>query len=329
MSFDQNLRERIAETWLGRILGIELAPVGHTERVVSMVGGFGAILLLYWLERDLLGETGAAMMTGSMGASAVLLFAVPHGALSQPWAVLVGHAVSAAIGVTIAKFVPSPMLASALAVGLAIGAMHYLRAIHPPGGATALTAVIGGAGVHELGFAFVLTPVLLNAVVMVTAAVAINAAFAWRRYPAAWGRRRAAAGAATAAGAPDSRLPTAELSHQDFVAALQRIGTFVDISEEEFNELRALMREEEERRRIKPRDIRLGAYYANGDGPDRFSVRRVVDVEPGLEHGRVIWRSVAGSDRNEQGISSRGEFTQWACCEVERTGNAWMRKPQG
>ncbi|MBU2580625.1 MAG: HPP family protein [Alphaproteobacteria bacterium] len=325
MSFDRKLRDRIAATWAGRLLGIELTPVSHTERIISAAGGFGAILLLYWLERDVLGETGAAMMIGSMGASAVLLFAVPHGALSQPWAVLVGHAVSALIGVAVAKLVPSALLASALAVGLSIGAMHYLRAIHPPGGATALTAVIGGTAIHDLGFGFVVTPVLLNAVVMVAAAVAINAAFAWRRYPAALGRRKTAI-----ASPPDTAAQAiAELSHQDFVAALSRIGTFVDISEEEFNELRSLMREEEARRRLPPNQIRLGGYYANRGEADGYSVRRVVDVEPGKEQGRIIWRCVAGNDRNTQGMSSRQEFIEWACCEVERSGNAWMRKPEG
>ncbi|MFX8373896.1 HPP family protein, partial [Acinetobacter baumannii] len=80
----------------------------------------------------------------SMGASAVLLYAVPHGALSQPWAVLAGHAVSAVAGVAAARNISDPALAAAVAVGTAILAMHYLRAIHPPGGATALTAVVGG-----------------------------------------------------------------------------------------------------------------------------------------------------------------------------------------
>lgn len=324
MSIDRTLRERIAATWAGHLLGIELTPVSHTERFISALGGFSAILLLYWLERDILGETGAAMLIGSMGASAVLLFAVPHGALSQPWAVLLGHAVSAVIGVAAAKLVPSVMLASGLAVGMAIGAMHYLRAIHPPGGATALTAVIGGSAVQDLGFMFVLTPVLLNASVMVAAAVAINAGFAWRRYPAAWGRRKTATSEAT----DMTAQAIADLSHQDFIAALSRIGTFVDISEEEFNELRGLMREEEAKRRILPNKIRLGGYYAKRGEADSFSVRRVVDVEPGMTEGRVKWRSVAGDDRNTQGMSSRHEFTEWACCEVERSGSAWMRKPE-
>ena len=315
-SLDQRLRARIAATTAGRLLGIELSPVGHVERFVSAAGGFVAILLLISFERELLGVTGAAMLAASMGASAVLLFAVPHGALSQPWAVLVGHTVSAVVGVSCARLMPGSMAGAALAVGLAILAMHYLRAIHPPGGATALTAVIGGPQVEALGFGFVATPVLVNALVMVMLAIAFNALFAWRRYPAAWGRKSLAA----------AEPATADnLSHADFVAALSRIGTFVDISEEEFLRLRSLMREEAERRRIKPEDIRLGGFYSNGaQGPD-FAVRWIVDQQAGQTDGGIIWRVVAGRDRHATGFSTRHQFADWACCEVARSESTWVR----
>ena len=108
MAIDNRLREWIAATPVGRLAGIELSPVTHTERLVSMTGGFAAILLLIMTEQHLLGETGAGMLIASMGASAVLLFAVPHGALSQPWAVVIGHVGSAFIGVTVAQLVASP-----------------------------------------------------------------------------------------------------------------------------------------------------------------------------------------------------------------------------
>jgi CBS domain-containing membrane protein len=318
MDFEQRLREWIAATWSGRMLGIELSPVSHAERLISMAGGFLAILLLIVLEQHLLGETGAAMLIGSMGASAVLLFAVPHGALSQPWAVIIGHVVSATVGVTCARWVSDPTLAAALAVGLAIAVMHYLRAIHPPGGATALTAVIGGPQVAELGYAFVVTPVLVNALLMTVTAVAINAAFVWRRYPVALAR--------TPGGQRQGDDEDA-MSHADFVSALKRIGTFVDISESEFLALRTMMREEAARRRLKPEEVRLGNYYSNGaDGVD-FCVRRVVDQESDLPDGRVIWKVVAGLNREQTGISTRSEFANWACCEVQRAETAWMRKP--
>ena len=88
----------------------------------------------------------------SMGASVVLLFAVPHSALGQLWNVIGGHLISAAIGVACYQWLPSNGIAAGASVGLAIGAMYYTRCIHPPGGATALAAVIGGQNIHALGY---------------------------------------------------------------------------------------------------------------------------------------------------------------------------------
>jgi CBS-domain-containing membrane protein len=299
-------------------LGFENAPVSHAERLISLAGGIAAIYLLMWMERGLLGQSGAAMVVASMGASAVLLFAVPHGALSQPWAVIVGHGVSAVIGVTCAVFIPDTTAASAVAVGLAIGAMHYLRAIHPPGGATALTAVIGGPAVTGLGYAFVVTPVLVNAVALVALAVAINAAFTWRRYPAAWGRRQPTAGS--------RELDAGRFTHSDFIAGLSRIGTFVDISEHDFFRLRDLMVEAADKRRPQPADIKLGHYYSNGATGSDWSVRRIVDEQAGKLDGSVIWRAVAGREGNVQKMSSRQEFARWASYEVVQKGMSWVRR---
>ncbi|MCB1876251.1 MAG: HPP family protein [Chromatiales bacterium] len=177
--------------WLdavGQLAGIGKDRSGHLEKWVSALGGLfglGAVLLISQME---LGLSAAAGLVGSMGASAVLLFAVPHGPLSQPWAVFGGHVISAVVGVSCAQTIQDPTVAAAAAVALAIGAMHYFRCIHPPGGATALSAVVGGDAVHQLGFQFVLTPVLLNAVTILLVALVFNAPFAWRRYPAALAR---------------------------------------------------------------------------------------------------------------------------------------------
>ena len=203
-----------------RWLGVELDEVSAKERVVSALGGAVAILLLMYFTGTVLDLDGASMVVASMGASAVLLFAVPHGQLSQPWPVIGGHVVSALIGVTTQRMVGSVELAAAIAVGTAIGVMHVLRCIHPPGGATALVAVIGGANVHELGYGFVLRPVLLNAAVMVVLGVAFNSMFAWRRYPvAAIGRRKV----------PGAMDPT----HADIVTALRSIDSFIDVDEQD------------------------------------------------------------------------------------------------
>ncbi len=216
------MRKRIVETLraLRGWLGVELDPVSGREKWVSMAGGFVSIALLMLFCRETLHLQGAAMLIASMGASAVLLFGVPHGSLSQPWPVIAGHVLSASVGVLCAKNIPDVALAGACAVGVSLGLMHVFRCIHPPGGATALTAVIGGASVRELGFAYIWCPVLINAVTLVLVAVAFNAFFRWRRYPTYWNRRAAAPA-------------EAEISHEEVVAALREMDSFVDVTEED------------------------------------------------------------------------------------------------
>jgi len=165
-------------------LGVDPNPVSHTEKAVATTGAFLGIFLVTWISLHTVAMPAAIMVAGSMGASAVLLFAVPHGQLSQPWAVLGGHLISAAIGVSCATFAPGQLVAAALAVSLAIGAMHIARCIHPPGGATALIAVIGGTDIHALGYSYIIMPIGLNIFVMLVVAIAFNYLFAWRRYPA-------------------------------------------------------------------------------------------------------------------------------------------------
>ena len=208
-----------------RHLGIDFQPVSHAERLISAFGGFLAILLILVISSRFVSGPAAALIVASMGASAVLLFAAPHGALGQPWNVFGGHLVSAVIGVSCARYLPGTTLAAAASVGLAIGAMHYLRCIHPPGGATALTAVVGGASIQALGYQYVLTPVMLNVLVILTAAVLFNALFRWRRYPAAMSGK-----------APLPALtadPHAPIKHADLVYALSQIDSFIDITEDD------------------------------------------------------------------------------------------------
>ena len=202
------------------------------EHWISALGGLVGILAVVWVGQAWLAGHGGVLATASMGASAVLLFAAPHGALSQPWPVLGGHGVSALIGVCCARWLGGdPMLAAALAVSLSIAAMYTLRCLHPPGGATALYAVLGGEAVHALGYGYVLSPVLLNAVVLLAVAVAYNYPFAWRRYPQAWQRRAAM---------PDEPGEKHMIPHSSLVYALSQIDTFVDVSEEDLQRIYAL-----------------------------------------------------------------------------------------
>jgi CBS-domain-containing membrane protein len=204
-------------------LGVEAITVSRTEKLVSLVGGFAGILGIMSVSWYALGVHTGVPVIASMGASAVLLFAVPHGPLSQPWPLIGGHLVSAVIGVSCAQFVPVDILAAPLAVGLAIGVMYYLRCIHPPGGATALVAVIGGQEIVELGYRFVLLPVALNVIVILAVAILFNYVFAWRRYPVYVVQQRGKG--------IETKHAYEVIAHADLVYALSQIDSFIDVSE--------------------------------------------------------------------------------------------------
>jgi len=211
-------------------LGIEAHPVTHRERFAAALGGCLAILVLFAASHLFLPAPAALPVVASMGASAVLLFALPHSPLAQPWPMLGGHVLSALVGVSCARLVADPLLAGALAVGCAIGAMHYLRCLHPPGGATALVSVIGGPAIAGLGYGFVLAPVALNAFMLVLCAVVYNGLLPWRRYPA-YAQHRAVI---ALAGEPPA------IRHEDFVYALSELDTYVDVSEDDLLRIYAL-----------------------------------------------------------------------------------------
>ncbi|TXH36232.1 MAG: HPP family protein [Rhodospirillaceae bacterium] len=153
------------------------------ERLRSCFGALLGIVFTGLASRYILGPEGASpLLIAPMGASAVLLFAVPASPLAQPWSIIGGNLVSATIGVTAALYISDPFLAAAVAVAVSIGAMFALRCIHPPSGAVALTAVLGGPAIHNLGYGFVALPVGLNSFFLLLTALIFNN-LARHRYP--------------------------------------------------------------------------------------------------------------------------------------------------
>jgi CBS domain-containing membrane protein len=122
------------------------------------------------------------LLVAPVGASAVLVFAVPASPLAQPWPVIGGNVISSFVGVLVAHLVPSLPWAAGIAVGSAILIMSLLRCLHPPGGAAALTAVIGGPLIAAAGYNFPLVPVAANSVVLVGAAILFHR-FSGHSYP--------------------------------------------------------------------------------------------------------------------------------------------------
>ncbi|TCK08787.1 HPP family protein [Marinobacterium mangrovicola] len=306
---------------LRALLGLGDNNTSHTEKLISGLGAMLSIVLVYYISHWYLESHSGALMVASMGATAVLLFAVPHGALSQPWAVLVGHLVSGAIGVSCQILLPDNPMTPALAVGLAVAAMHYLRCIHPPGGATALTAVVGGESVHALGYAYLFTPVLLNLICMLSVAVLFNALFHWRRYPAVLARRPANAGV------PVMDRQSSMLTHEDLAAAMEKLDSYVDVTSEELAQLFDLAVEHAAQSRQESISLKVGRYYSNGLYGEKWAIRQILDgpENMAIERERLVFKTVAGDGSYGTGSCTLREFREWVGFPVEFTGERWVR----
>lgn len=211
------------------LIGFSRQPLKYREKFISSIGGFLGIFGIFMSSYWLLDPEVAVFIVPSMGASAVLLFAAPHAPFSQPWNVIAGHAFSAIVGVACWRWIPDFTVAASASVGLAIGIMVITRSIHPPGGATALAAVIGSEKLHALGFSYEYQPVLLNVSTIILVAIVFNGLFKWRQYPAYLHYKKQAAESVVKGYGP--------ISHEDFVYALSHIETFVDIDEADLLEI--------------------------------------------------------------------------------------------
>ena len=153
-------------SWLGAVIGIGIC---------------GYLSAMYFEPRDL------TLLIGSFGASAVLAYAAIKSPLAQPRNLIGGHVVSGLVGVACYQlFGQTIWLASALAVSFAIVAMLATKTLHPPGGATALIAVIGGVKIHNLGFLYAFVPAGAGAAVLLVVALLVNNLSKNRRYPEYW-----------------------------------------------------------------------------------------------------------------------------------------------
>lgn len=165
----RNPHYKIGWSWLGAFLSIYIISALHD-----------------WLDIDMLDNL---FLVGSFGASAVLIYGAPQSEFAQPRNLLGGHMISAFIGISVYKYIPLDVaLLSALAVSLSIIAMQYTRTLHPPGGATALIAVIGSDSIHGLGYFYVLSPIGVGALIMLLIALVINnlSSDPKRHYPCYW-----------------------------------------------------------------------------------------------------------------------------------------------
>ncbi len=159
-----------AREWLNALYPNQ-SFVGLRERLRGAAGGALGIGFTAFVSRLIaLYLHLSPWLVAPLGASAVLVFAVPSSPLAQPWSVIGGNTLSAAAGLLACNLVPDPIVAASIAVGLAIGIMFTLRCLHPPGGAMALLVVL----THTHAPLFVIFPALTNSFLLVIAGIIYN-----------------------------------------------------------------------------------------------------------------------------------------------------------
>lgn len=160
-------------------LGGDQPPVNWLERLRSVMGAFIGLALVLTAAK-FLGELNAIdeWLMASLGASALLVFALPGSPMAQPWAVIAGNTLSAVVGITCANWIAVPLLALPLAASLSILGMFILRCLHPPAAAVAMIAVLG----HILHYRYALFPVFIDSVLLVLAG-AIYSNLTGKAYP--------------------------------------------------------------------------------------------------------------------------------------------------
>lgn len=202
-----------------------LAGATLSERSIACAGAFVGIALTAAL--GFLFPIHSPLVVAPIGASAVLVFAVPSSPLAQPWPVIGGNTISACVGLGVAWLVPDVTMAAALAVALAIAVMSFTRSLHPPGGAVALTAALGGPVIAEWGVFFPLVPIAVNSITLVALGMVFHM-LSGRSYPHRVPPVEAKVAAVTA---------TFGYSPKDIDEALTQMGESFDIARDDLDRL--------------------------------------------------------------------------------------------
>lgn len=201
------------------------------DRVRAAVGAGVGILatgLLAWYWSQQIGLS-AIFLIAPMGASSVILFCLPSSPLAQPWSILAGNTVAAFFGVFFnLQFAGEPALAAALSMMFSVIVMFALRCLHPPSGAVALTAILGGPATHHLGYEFVLWPVLGNSVLLVMMAIFYNN-LTGRQYPAPLHNPKESE--------PEHMHYQFGFKQEDLDAAMKQMHEVIDISQSDLQKL--------------------------------------------------------------------------------------------
>lgn len=148
-------------------LGGDQPAVSWAERLRACSGALVGLVLVFTIAK-MLGELVgiSEWLMASLGASALLVFALPGSPMAQPWAVIAGNTLSAIVGISVIILIPEPLLAMPIAASLSILGMFVMRCLHPPAAAVALIVVLG----HIDHYRYALFPVLIDSALLVLVA---------------------------------------------------------------------------------------------------------------------------------------------------------------
>jgi len=217
-----------------RFITVDPVNLSIKGKLLSVLSSFIAILAVAWVTQTLSISAAYPIIVASMGASAVILFIIPHSPLAQPWPLLGGQLISAIIGIACAQSFTNTALASACAVGGSVLVMLLLRCLHPPGAATALAPIMGGDPIGSLGYSFVLMPLGLNVAIMLVMAMVINRWVLRYEYPIIPHQAGNKKNKQSTMIQPSQRTG---ISEQDLEQALENMDMFMDISTGDLSKL--------------------------------------------------------------------------------------------
>lgn len=160
-------------------LGGDQPFVTWPERLRSVTGAFTGLLLVV-IAAKFLGEFSGVdeWLMASLGASALIVFALPQSPMAQPWAVIAGNTLSALVGISTVHLIDQSLLAIPVAASLSILGMFMLRCLHPPAAAVALIAVLSHVGSYRYAF----FPVMVDSVLLILVG-AVYSNLTGKRYP--------------------------------------------------------------------------------------------------------------------------------------------------
>ncbi len=213
--------------FLTQLFAIDPVNLSVKGKLLAVIACVSAIFITATLTQAIAPTPAAPVLIASMGASAIILFIIPNSPLAQPWAFVGGQIIAAFVGISCALFIPHVIIAATVAIASCVALMLFLRCLHPPAAATALTPVLAGQNIQSLGFDYALMPIGINIIIMLGMAILLNRWLMGYDYPVLHKP------------VPKKNLPqtmppplarSTQVSEQTMQQVLEKTATFVDVT---------------------------------------------------------------------------------------------------